>query len=155
MDIKGFFHKALEEWVLMISLIFLVLLVFAQVITRYFLNYSLGWSEELAKYILIWVAWISVSYSIRRQEHLRIEFLINRFRSSVQKYIEFIVLILWLFFAFFLAIVGTDVILGMRTSGQTSPSLGLPMWIAYLAIPAGGLLMTIRLIQRIYLLFKN
>ncbi|MFD1606968.1 TRAP transporter small permease [Oceanobacillus luteolus] len=155
MDIKSFLDKKLEEWVLIISLIILVLIVFVQVLSRYFLNYSFAWSEEIARYILIWVAWISVSYSIRRQEHLRIEFLKDRFSPTVQKYIELVVLILWFLFAIFLAIEGTNVILGIQSSGQTSPSIGMPMWIAYLAIPVGGLLMTIRLIQQVYFLFRG
>lgn len=155
MNIKTFLDKKLEEWILIIAVIILVLIVFAQVITRYFINYSFGWSEEIARYLLIWVAWISVSYSIRRQEHLRIEFLKNRFSPFIQKYIELVVLILWFLFALFIAVEGTEVIMKIQSTGQTSPAVGLPVWIAYLAIPIGGFLMIIRLIQQVYILFRN
>ncbi|MEC5423270.1 TRAP transporter small permease [Virgibacillus sp. C22-A2] len=155
MNVKQFIDEKLEEWVLIISFILLTAIIFAQVIFRYVFSYSIGWSEELGRYILIWIAWISASYAVRRKQHIRIEMVKNKFSVKIQKWIEAVVLLLWFYFAMFLAIEGTKLVMNIQVTGQTSPSMGLPMWAVYIAIPLGGVLMSIRLVQQFYFLFKS
>jgi len=150
-----FLDEKLEEWILILSFMFLVVLVFAQVFFRYVISESLGWSEELSRYMLIWIAWISACYIMRSGKHIRIETIKNKFSESVQKWIEALVLILWSIFALFLAIEGMDLVLGIQATGQVSPSIGIPMWMVYLGLPIGGVIMIIRIIQQFYWLFTS
>ncbi|PID21756.1 C4-dicarboxylate ABC transporter permease [Sporosarcina sp. P3] len=144
----------MEEWLLIISTLFIVALVFLQVLSRYVFNISVGWSAELARYLLIWITWISMSYTIRKNDHIKITLLVDRLPVNVQKVVQVLVVLLWSVFAFVMAIVGTQVVQTLKLMGQKTSTLGLPMWVVYLIIPIGGVLMLIRLVQRLYFIFK-
>lgn len=155
MKLKNILNEKIEEWILVTSLIFIVLLVFFQVVSRYVLDFQMGWSNELSRYILIWIAWISASFAVHKNAHIRVELLINMLSGKAKKILELIVLIIWFSFALFLALIGTKFILMIREMGQVSPSLGLPMELVYMAAPIAGILMCIRLIQQAILIFQK
>lgn len=152
---KEFIDLKLEEWALMLMIIFMVLLVFLQVLSRYVFNVSIGWSSELSRYCLIWITWISASYVIRIQEHIRIMTLVDYFNEKVQKAIEVFVVLCWFIFALVMAVIGTDVFMGIKQMGQKTSTLQWPMWVIYIIIPITGCLMMIRLIQQLYFIFKK
>lgn len=155
MKLISFLDKKLEEIVLVLSLFIMLLLVFAQVITRYVFNFSMGWSVELSRYILIWIAWISASYAIQKGSHIRVEFLPEAMKGNFKKVFDLLILLIWISFTIFLAVYGTLFVMYVGERVQTSPSLGIRMSYVYLAVPIAGLLMSIRLIQQIYYLFKS
>ncbi len=53
--------------------------IFFQVIMRYVFNNSLSWSEELGKFLFVWISWIGISIGHRRQEHIKITMLVDKF----------------------------------------------------------------------------
>ena len=154
MTLKKLLDEKLEEWFLVATMVVMVVLIFVQVITRYIFENSLSWSEELARYVHIWQIWIGASFAIRKKEHIKVEAFKKLFNEKGQKIIELISLIVWFVLAVFLAVAGTDLVNTMFTRGQDSPAMQMPMWSIYSAIPIGGLLMAIRLVQQIYFLFK-
>ncbi|WP_054635930.1 TRAP transporter small permease [Thalassobacillus sp. C254] len=97
----------------------------------------------------IWQVWMGASLGIRRQEHVRIDVFVNKFPPMARVVMDITALLVWFGFAMFLAIQGTIYINGIFESGQRSPSLEVPMWVPYLAIPLAGLLMGVRLVQQI------
>lgn len=155
MSIKKILNEKLEEYVLIAMMLLLVTLVVAQVFFRFVINYSIGWSEELARYLLIWIAWIAASYAVQQNAHIRVEIVKDLFSGAVKKVLELVVLVISFGFSIFLAYEGTNFILAIKMTGQTSPSLDLPMWIVYLAVPVGGTLMAIRLIQQMIIIIKS
>lgn len=155
LKLKQLLDVKLEEWLLIISFIFLILLVFLQVISRYIFNVPVGWSAELSRYLLNWITWISASYAIRQQEHIRITLLVDRFSKKGKKITELFVIIVWSMFAFVMASVGTEVVMSLQMMGQKTSTLGIPMWVVYLIIPIGGILMIIRLIQQVYFIITD
>lgn len=152
---KQIFDRKLEEWLLVGGFFSLIILVFSQFLSRYVFDYSLSWSQELSRYILIWLAWISVSFTIREKRHIRVETIKELLPIKGQVIIEIIVLILWSFFAIFLAVLGTEIVLDTQIGGQGSPMIGIPMWIVYLILPLAGVLMLVRLIQQFVFIFKK
>jgi len=152
---KEILDRKIEEWSLVAGFFILIILVFSQFLSRYVFDYSLSWSQELSRYLLIWLAWISVSFTIREKRHIRVEILKDRLPKKIQTIVEIIVLILWAVFAIFLAVVGTQFVLSIQTSGQGSPMIGLPMWMVYLILPLAGVLMAVRLIQQFIFLIKK
>lgn len=155
MKVKEFINEKLEEWILVIGLTIMVLLVLGQVVSRYVINYPMGWSVELSSYLLIWLAWISASYAVQQGSHIRVEFIVQKFSGSIRKFLELLVLIIWFCFSLFLAIFGTKFILMIAVRNESSPSLEIPIEMVYLGLPIAGVLMSIRLIQQIYYLFKE
>lgn len=154
MSFQKLLDEKLEEGFLVLTMVAMVLLIFVQVISRYLFEASLSWSEELARYVHIWQIWIGASFAVRKREHIKVEAFKNLFNETGKKVIELISIILWFALAVFLAIAGTDLVTTIFTRGQSSPAMQMPMWAIYSAIPLGGLLMSIRLIQQVYFLFK-
>ena len=117
---------------------------------RYVLRQPLSWSEEVARYLMIWAASLAVSIGVMRREHLGITFLISRFPPSVQKYSAVLVNLgvlwfLWVLtkFGYFMAVEGKT---------QLSPILakyGISMVWSLSAIPVAGALAMIQTIFQI------
>ncbi|MEC3883993.1 TRAP transporter small permease [Halobacillus sp. HZG1] len=152
---KKFIDERLEEILIVITMALMVLLIFYQVVSRYVFNDSMSWTEELARYVHIWQVWIAASFAVRKGKHIKVEMFKDLLPPLFRKIIDFIALGLWFFVAVTLAYVGSEVILSLIEQGQVSPAMRVPMWWAYLAIPVGGLLMSIRLIQQFIFLIKN
>lgn len=155
MKVKSLFDKRLEESVLVLTMLAMVLIMFAQATSRYIIGTSFSWGSELAQYLHIWQIWIGASLAIRVQSHVRVDVFIKLFPKKVKKALDFVALLCWFGFAAFLAYEGSNYVIDVLDSSQTSPSLHVPMWIPYLAIPIGGVLMLIRLIQQFFFLFTN
>ena len=155
MNLKLLFDKRLEESVLVLTMAVMVLIMFVQSTSRYVTGTSFSWGSELAQYLHIWQIWIGASLAVRVQAHVRVDVFINLLPPKIRRYMNLLGLLCWFFFAGFLAYEGSKYVIEVLATGQTSPSLHVPMWIPYLAIPIGGSLMIIRLIQQFYFIFTN
>lgn len=144
-----------EETFLILSMLLIVFFIANQVFFRYFLGGGLSWGEELARYIHIWQVWIGSSLVIKRDEHIKITFGVNLLPVRFRKYINILASLCFFVLVAFISYKGTLFIIQISETGQTSPSLGIMMSIPYMAIPLGGVLMAIRLIQRIVKILKE
>ena len=72
--VRSFLEKV-EENLLLFLLFVSVVVIFSQVVMRYVFQNSLSWSEELGRYLFIWLTWLSTGYAVRQKRHLRIEVL--------------------------------------------------------------------------------
>lgn len=61
-----------EDLVLILMFAAMVIIIFVQVIMRYGFNNSLSWSEELGKFLFVWLSWFGISIGARRGEHIKI-----------------------------------------------------------------------------------
>ncbi|WP_085991096.1 TRAP transporter small permease [Oceanobacillus senegalensis] len=155
MNVKDLLDKRIEESILVLTMAVMVLIIFVQSTSRYFFGTAFSWGAELAQYLHVWQIWIGASLAIRLQAHIRVDVFIKIFPPFVQKLLHFLAIMCWFVFAAFLAIEGSKYVMDILVSGQTSPSLPIPMWIPYLSIPIGGTLMVIRLFQQLYFLFTR
>jgi len=125
----------------------MVIIVLTGTFFRYVLNNPLLWTEEAARYLMIWMALIAASISLKRREHVGIKILVNRLNPKVKK---IVVLITKLFMAYFLYILikeGFQMVLGART--QISPALRIPMSWPLLSVPLAGFFTLLQLILQI------
>lgn len=75
----------LEEILLVLMFIFMVLIIFVQVIMRYVFNNSLAWSEELGKFLFVWLSWVGISIGAKSGEHIKITLLIDKMPAPIAK----------------------------------------------------------------------
>lgn len=141
----------LDEYLLISMLAFSTALIFLQIVMRYIFRNSLSWSEELVRYMYVWQTWIASSYAVKKGRHLRITSLVDKACGRRRIFLELMILALWFCFSVFLCVKSASLCGMIFDQKQTSPAMGVPMWIAYSAIPAGTALMAFRLVQQFIL----
>jgi TRAP-type C4-dicarboxylate transport system permease small subunit len=137
--------------VMAVTLAAMVVIVFAQVFWRYVLSASIFWSEELARYLMIWGSMFAAGVCLRRGAHMAVRFVHDLLPTPHRKATALIVYALIFFFLSVVCIFGIDLV--QRMWYQRSPTLRLPMGLVYIAIPLGAALMivhTAAIIQRIW-----
>jgi TRAP-type C4-dicarboxylate transport system permease small subunit len=113
-----------------------------QVVTRFILNAPSVWTEELARFILIWLGSLGAAYGVAEGFHLEMDYFLKQAKDDRRRLLERIILAILLLIGlgvFFFG--GGRLVLLANELGQTSPALGLPMSLIYLALPLSGLLM--------------
>src|ERR1700704_6059146 len=88
-------EKFPEDWLAFVIFWSLAFIVFLQFFTRYVLNDSLAWTEEIARYGLMWVVFIGGAMVTRRNTHIAVELLANvmkpgRMRSVLLAFVDFV-----------------------------------------------------------------
>ncbi|MEH7226646.1 TRAP transporter small permease [Bacillus sp. JJ1566] len=139
-------------------LIFFSFLCVLQVVMRYIFNESLTWSEELSRYAFVWFVYTSAAYAVRYQRHVKFNFLVNilhRISPVYSQILKIIALFCWISFLLFIDYYSVQTVMNQFKMGQVSPANQIPMYIVYLGLPMGALLMTFRVTQHIVNGFKE
>ncbi len=130
----------------------LVITVLTGVFFRYIVRDSLSWTEELARYLMIWAALLAVSVGIKDKEHVGIQLLIKQFPPVMTKLITFIVYIITIIFLAVLTIKGYQV--ADKAKNQLSLALNISMYWPLMSIPVSGALAIIQQLIQMILIFK-
>jgi TRAP-type transport system small permease protein len=133
---QKFEKQSYGDTLLAILLGCLVLIMFIQVFCRYVLNSSLSWSEELAKYLFVWMTFIGGALCFRDKMHIGVDY----FASLLPKYLcnglQLFNLLLINIFCIVVAVSG--LIWVFMVHGTYTPALGWPLNIVfYGAVPVG------------------
>lgn len=126
------------DLILAIILGVIVIVMFAQVIFRYAFNNSLTWSEEIVRFLFIWLTFLGSSILIKDKWHIGVDFFVDLFPSYWKKRIQLIDTLFTVSFLVFLSITGF--LLMYLTRETLSSALGLPQnLILYGALPISSL----------------
>jgi C4-dicarboxylate transporter DctM subunit len=110
-------------------------------------TFNLTWAQELCIYLFIWMAKFGAAYGVRQGIHVGVDVLVNRIGENARKPVIVFALLSGALFTFTIGTFGSVFVYNMAGTDQTSPDLELPMWIVYMAIPAGSYLMCFRFLQ--------
>jgi C4-dicarboxylate transporter DctQ subunit len=138
----------IEEIFISAAILFSALLVLLNVVLRLTGNGSI-WSEELIRYLLIWVTFIGLSFCVRKNDHMLIDFLPGLLKGNFKKSLLLLNHSIGLLFALVFSWFSLEFINFSMNTNQLSPALNVPMYIIYIVIPISGLLMAIRYSQKI------
>ncbi|MCP9235552.1 TRAP transporter small permease [Lewinella sp. JB7] len=119
--------------VLVLMLVIMTLDVLWGVFTRYVMSNQASWSEELARFLLIWIGILGAAYASGQRMHLSIDLLKN-------KPVRLIAALIILFALGVMVVGGTRLVMLTAELGQRSPALGVPMSLIYAVVPISGLL---------------
>lgn len=138
-----------EDWLAFVLFWSLAFIVFLQFFTRYVLNDSLSWTEEIARYGLMWVVFIGGAMVTRRNTHIAVELLSNvmkpgPLRAALLALVDFIKLA----FLGLLAFVSWTITERMHFQRMTV--FDLPMSYVYAGVAFGCLLMFFRQAQNVW-----
>ena len=131
----------------MVLLTVLVLVVLVAVFFRYVLGDSLPWSDEVARYLCVWVGFVGASVALNRRVHIGVEFFVDRLpailKRRVKLVVEFVILGLLLFITYF----GIELVLFQIP--QRSSALLISMAWPYASVPVGTSLMIVQCLNLI------
>jgi len=133
-----------EENLIFILLGTMLLAVFSNFVSRYSFNTTLGWAEELSRYLLIWSTFIAASYGVKKGAHITLDVLIVYLSEKANKVIRAISYILSMIYCVLIIYIGIPFINSLIISNQLSPSLNVPMYLIYSSIVIGSVLMLVR-----------
>ena len=130
----------------------LVLMVVWQVLSRYALNSPSAFTEEAARYLMIWVSLLGASYVFRMRLHIGLDLLTRKLTGSNKRIVEVAALTAAVLFALLILLVGGARLVELIWSlDQVSAVLGIRMALVYLAIPlSGGFILLYTLEQLLY-----
>ena len=153
--IAKFFHGL--EWFLKALVIIgnglMLLLVFGQVITRYCFNYTPHFGEELARYLFVWVVFLSLPLVAKYGGHMAIETLTSRVHGATLKFLNIMADIFTIAFLAIMVWCGCEMV--VRTSYQTSPAMMIPMSWVYVVIPFGCAVMLLYVLLNLFNVIKT
>lgn len=149
-------HESIEGYVSFILLLAMTIVMMMEVVARFIFQSSFQWSVELSRYLFVWFIFISASYAITQNTHIRIEGLNNLLPAKIRPYLVLIGNFLWVMLSLFVAYIGIKYSVDALNSGQISTVMRIPMGFIYLAIPVGYVLMALRLLlHEIKMVKKN
>ena len=119
----------------------MVINVLWQVASRYLLNDPSAFTDELSRYLLIWVGLLGAAYASGKGMHVAIELLERKLSEKQKIYQQMIIrLMICAFSIFTLIIGGTRLVVVSFELGQTSSAMQLSLGYVYLALPLSGVL---------------
>ena len=149
-----------EAVLIVIGFLIFTLLINAQVINRYVLSFvEIGnittWTEEMARYIFIFISYLGASLAIKQQANIKIDAIINKLPVSFARSLNLATVALTYILFFIIFKGGMENCIQQYQMGQVTPALQIPTYIPYAAIPFGIFLMAIRTTQNLAIDLKG
>jgi len=149
------FSRILERNFLAGAIIFSSLLLFVNVVMRYIFLLPIYWAEELSRYLMVWMIFIGASQVTLQGGHIAVDIVPRLLSKRANLTLALVINLVCILFSIVLAYFSYKQMTRVKGAHQISPAMELPMWIAYLAIPLGTVLMLIRYIQQVILRLRG
>ncbi len=134
----------LVTWVVVLMFAIMSVVVFAQVFYRFVLEAPLTWSEEVARYLMVWITFLGASLGVRKKALIGMEVAVNFLPPALKRVALNLVSLLAVCFlavVFYYGVKMTGV-----TARQLSPAMQISMSWPYAAVPVGAALMLLNTI---------
>lgn len=122
----------------------LVINVAWQVASRYLLGDPSSFTEEIARFLLLWIGLLGGCHAYRTRSHLGLDLLTGSMNQAARHFTLFLVLVVTVLFALLVLVYGGGRLVALTLElKQTSAALAIPMGYVYLVLPVSGLLITL------------
>lgn len=139
------------EVLLIVILSAMAIAVFMQVLFRYVIHLPLFWTEEFARYCLVWASLLGASVAVKRGDHIAVTLFLEK---MPHKFSNKLLILARISVAIILTVMTWGGInLVIITSAQISPALRVPMAVPYLAVPIGSGIMLFHMLT--FILYKT
>jgi TRAP-type C4-dicarboxylate transport system permease small subunit len=141
------------EIIVIAMVLVMTVLVIMQVLLRYLFSSAFSWSEEIARYLMIWVSFLGGGLALQQGMHIGVEALVSRLGTRSRRWVSLVSKVAVFAFLVVLAVGGLQLAWFVRN--QSSPALFLSMSWAYGAAAAGGLFMAIQLFHSLVMEYTS
>jgi TRAP-type C4-dicarboxylate transport system permease small subunit len=132
------------RWMLVLLMSAMVLAVTWQVVSRYLLASPSSWTEEVARYLLIWIGMLGAAYAFRTRMHIGLDLLPAKLTGDAARRLHWFTLGTILLFALIVLVYGGASLMFLTWDlRQTSAALELPIAYVYSVMPLTGILIVI------------
>lgn len=139
------------EKLLMLMMAAIVVTVTWQVFSRFALRAPSSVTEELARFLLIWIGILGAAYAYKTRAHLGLDLFLEKATAQAQKKIRIVIELVVLFFAASIMVFGGSSLVSITLElNQISAALGWQMGWIYSVIPLSGLLISLFSINNLY-----
>ena len=144
------FFRSFDVLLSCIFLCILTLLLFIEVVSRYFFHHSSALNSEIAGQCFIWFIYLSISYVTGQKNHIVVDIAPMIFPKSWLKVIDVISNIIFLVFSAIMTVYGTMLVMSTIEYQFTLTISGISMGVVYSIIPFAFGIMTVRLLLFTY-----
>ncbi len=141
--ISGILNKVVSSLCVGLTALMFVA-VFIQVIGRYLLKSGTAWTEETARYSMIWLAFLGASSLIRSWDNTSVTFVKDKFPDRIRNIIDILIMIVMLAFMIIISVIAVQQVpkLALR---ERSPALGISMFVPRSSVIFGSIIVCIQL----------
>ncbi len=148
--LKGAYRGMLKgiEFLIAILAAILVVVVFSNVICRYFLQFALAWAEETARFLFIWLSFLGAILANAYSEHMNFDFLVGKLPRKLGLIVTItanIVVLIVLYFIF----KGGIKLVTVNIEWMT-PALNIPYGLVYSIVPISAVVLALQFLTRTY-----
>ncbi|HBT47612.1 MAG TPA: TRAP transporter small permease [Peptococcaceae bacterium] len=122
----------------------MVVVIFVQVIARYVFHNSLSWSEEIGRYLFIWITFLGAVIGVKERLHVGVDVAVKAMPAGVQRILVLVGNLLMIVFVVYM-LQGSFKLLDLGRN-QVSPATSIPMLYPYLILPLASILMLVYLL---------
>ncbi|MDR1732692.1 MAG: TRAP transporter small permease [Synergistaceae bacterium] len=135
--------QKIENFTVILTFFVMVAASFTQVVNRNLVQASVGWFEELARYCMIYMALLATELGLRDGTQISITVVTDRLKGALKKAMDIFARAVIIVFAVIAFWTSFTLLQAQLSFGQTSPGLGIPMYLPYFALPIGFGVMTV------------
>ena len=149
-------YRAIEQlmrWTTIVLLVMMVVIVFSNVVSRYYLHASLAWSEEVARFMLVWLVFIGSFLAYIHDEHLGLDILVAKMPPNMRKAVGFCTNMMILFALY--AVMEGGYLLMRDNFDWLSSAAEIPQGYVYFIVPFTCGLMMLQVVLKTYYLLAG
>ncbi|MGI6034894.1 MAG: TRAP transporter small permease [Limnochordia bacterium] len=113
-------------------------IVFVQVISRYVFFYSLPWSEEMARYLFVWMIMLGGNVGVKRRNHVRIDAIFSVISQKAAVGLEILTTLVLMVLFGFMTVNSVEMVSFALATNQLTPATQIPIGHVYLVFPIGS-----------------
>ena len=137
---------SIERWLLAFSMALLCLITMANVVVRYFTNFSFAFTEEISVWLMVVMTLLGTASAFRGGKHISITLLLDRLPSGARRAVELLALAASIVMFAIVTWYGARMTWDDYRYEVTSPALGAPQWLYNVWLPLLALLIVLRLL---------
>lgn len=145
-------HK-FERFASSVILAVMTVVTFIAAVNRFTFNFSLPWSEELVRFLVMWMTMVGAAMGVGTNEHVGIDVFVTHFPKVMQFIIALIMDTIGMFFSVVFCYIGIQMV--QKQYMQTSTAMGLSMGVVYACVVVGGALMFTEFAYKLYTHIKE
>jgi C4-dicarboxylate transporter DctQ subunit len=137
----------LEEGFMAVTLAFMTIITFIQVILRYVFGTGWVWSLEATTYSFAWLVLVGMSYGVRTRAHIAVDLVSNQLPRPARRIMAFAAIALCLLYCGFMIYGGSVFVDRLMTLGNNARDIPLPRWLLTSIMPVAFALLSFRFLQ--------